>query len=136
MNKLASSESDRETGPDRYFREALQTGRFVIQRSRATGEYSLYPRIVAPGTGASDLEWEDASGLGSVYSTTVVLKPDPEASYNISIIEFAEGPRMLSRVIGMPVDKVWIGMAVRAEIGPLEGEPAVLFRAATDGMAL
>jgi uncharacterized OB-fold protein len=128
VNDPDADETAPKVGADQYFRDQLRAGRFVIQRSRSTGEYVFYPRVIAPGTGTADLEWMEASGLGSVYSTTIVLKSDAEASYNIAIIELAEGPRMLSRVIGLPPNDVQIGMAVRAEIGYLGDEAVILFR--------
>ena len=102
----------------------------MIQRSRASGQYVFYPRTVAPGTGARDLEWVAASGLGTVYSTTVVRKKPPEPSYNVALIDLAEGPRMMSRVEGIAPDAVGIGMAVRAKIVDQDGELVVVFEPA------
>ena len=113
--------------PDADFQRFLSQGRFMIQRSRASGQYVFYPRTVAPGTGARDLEWVEVSGLGTVYSTTVVRKKPPEPSYNVALIDLAEGPRMMSRVEGIVPDAVQIGMAVRAKIVAQDGEPVVVF---------
>ena len=112
--------------PDEDFRRFLAEGRFRIQRS-ASGGYVFYPRVAEPGTGAP-LEWVDASGQGVVYATTVVRKKPPEPSYNVAVIELAEGPRMMSRVEGLPPEDVRIGMRVAAEIVEQDGEPVVVFR--------
>src|SRR5690606_32935433 len=53
--------------PDAEFNAYLAEGRFMIQRSRSSGKYVFYPRVAEPGTGARDLEWTEASGLGTVY---------------------------------------------------------------------
>jgi len=116
--------------PDADFLRFLGEGRFMIQRSRASVQYVFYPRTIAPGTGARDLEWVEASGLGTVYSTTVVRKKPPEPSYNVALIDLAEGPRMMSRVEGIALDAVQIGMAVRAKIVTQDGEPVVVFEPA------
>ena len=58
-------------GPEEQFRAGLAEGRFMIQRSRSTGAYVFYPRPFVPGTGETDLEWVEASGEGTVHSTTV-----------------------------------------------------------------
>ncbi len=116
--------------PDADFQRFLAEGRFMIQRSRASGQYVFYPRAIAPGTGARDLEWVEASGLGTVYSTTVVRKKPPEPSYNVALIDLAEGPRMMSRVEGIAPDAVRIGMAVRAKIVTQDGEPVIVFEPA------
>ena len=115
------------THPDAEFRAFLSAGRFMIQRSKSTGAHVFYPRAVAPGTGARDLEWIEASGRGVVYSTTVVRKRPPEPSYNVALIDLAEGVRMMSRVEGIDPAAVTIGAAVQARIIDQDGEPVVVF---------
>ncbi|MFD2501554.1 Zn-ribbon domain-containing OB-fold protein [Rhizorhabdus histidinilytica] len=88
----------------------------MIQRSRSTGGHVFYPRIVEPGTGADDLEWVEASGKGVVHAVTVVRKKDPADSYNVVLVDLAEGPRLMSRIDGADVDAVRIGMDVAARI--------------------
>ena len=115
-------------GPDAQFCAFLNQGRFMIQRSKSTGVHVFYPRVAVPGSGESDLEWVEASGAGTVYSTTVVRnRPDKGGDYNVALIELAEGPRMMSRVVGIGPTEVRIGMTVRAVIDELDGAPQVLF---------
>jgi hypothetical protein len=115
-------------GPEAQFRAFLDQGKFMIQRSKSTGTYVFYPRVSAPGTGESDLEWVEVGGDGVVYSTTVVHnRPEKGGDYNIALIDLAEGPRMMSRVVGVEPAAVRIGMKVRARVGELDGAPQVLF---------
>ena len=102
--------------PDHDYQAFLKQGRFMIQRSASSGKHVFYPRTVAPGTGAEDLEWVEASGRGVVYSTTVVRVKPPAVSYNVALIELEEGPRLMSRVENVEPDAVRIGMPVRARI--------------------
>ena len=88
----------------------------MLQRSRGTGRFVFYPRVAAPGTGATDLEWVEASGDGTVYATTVIRQRAPTPSYNLALIDLAEGPRMMSRVEGIDPAAVPIGMSVKARI--------------------
>ncbi len=120
-----------QTIPDQQFEAFLAEGRFMIQRSRESGAYVFYPRAVAPRTG-EDLDWVEASGRGTVHSTTVVRKKPPEPSYNIALIELAEGPRMMSRVEGIDPADVAIGMTVEARIVQAEDGPLVVFVPAAD----
>lgn len=113
--------------PDADFQRFLQEGRFMIQRGRASGRHHFYPRAIEPGTGHDDLEWVPASGLGTVYSTTVVRVRPPAPSYNVALIDLAEGPRMMSRVEGPAPEDVRIGMAVRARIVSEDGNAFVVF---------
>ncbi|MDX5361823.1 MAG: OB-fold domain-containing protein [Alphaproteobacteria bacterium] len=115
-------------GPDRIFRDALAEGKFLIQRSRSSGRCYFFPRLVEPGTGATDLEWIEASGEGTVYATTVVRnRPEKGGDHNVCMVDLKEGCRMMSTVVDIAPADVKIGMAVRARIDTLNGEPAVVF---------
>ncbi|OYX64768.1 MAG: hypothetical protein B7Y89_00525 [Novosphingobium sp. 32-60-15] len=98
-----------------YFRH-LAEGRFLLQHSPSTDEWVYYPRMVAPKTGATDIEWAEPSGLGTVYATTVKRMKPPAAHVNIAIVELDEGPRMMTHVQGIAPEDVQIGMRVRARI--------------------
>jgi uncharacterized OB-fold protein len=102
--------------PEVDYQKFLAEGSFYIQRSRATGRYLFYPRVAEPLTGSTDLEWVEACGQGVVYSTTVIRQKPPTPSYNLALIDLAEGPRLMSRVVGVPPEAVKIGMAVKAKI--------------------
>lgn len=106
----------------------LNQGRFMLQRCRRSGEYVHYPRVAAPRTGSIDLEWVEASGRGVVYSTTVIRKKNPEENYNVALIDLEEGPRIMSRIIGIPPTDVKIGLSVRAEVLETDGKQLLVFR--------
>ncbi|MBY8974518.1 OB-fold domain-containing protein [Rhodobacteraceae bacterium NNCM2] len=115
-------------GPEARFNAYLAEGKFMIQRSASTGTHVFYPRTVAPGSGEADLEWVEASGEGTVYATTINRqRPEKGGDYNIALIDLAEGPRMMARVEGIAPDAVTIGLKVKAHIGELGGQPAVIF---------
>ncbi|HUD93991.1 OB-fold domain-containing protein [Sphingobium sp.] len=105
----------------------LAEGRFMIQRSVSTGAPVFFPRIAQPGTGLADLIWVEASGEGSVYSSTIIRNKPPAMDYVIALIDLAEGVRMMSRLVDCDPAAVAIGMRVRAHVGELDGVPAVLF---------
>lgn len=111
--------------PEQEFMAFLAQGRFMIQRSRSSGRHVFYPRVAEPRTGATDLEWVPASGAGTVYATSVVRQRDPSQSYNVALIDLAEGPRMMSRVEGIAPDAVRIGMRVQARVAA-EGDGFVV----------
>jgi uncharacterized OB-fold protein len=115
-------------GPEAQFKAYLAEGRFMVQRSRTTGNHVFYPRTAAPRCDESDLEWVQVSGDGVVYATTCTRRPAAQGGdYNIALIDLAEGVRMMSRVEGAPPDQVRIGMRVKAKIVMLRGEPAIVF---------
>jgi uncharacterized protein len=121
-------------GPDQQYQAHLAAGRFMIQRGVKTGTMVFYPRAVAPGTG-EDLEWVEASGRGTVYSSTCMRKRPPEADVNIALIDLEEGPRMMSRVEGIAADAVAIGLKVKARIVAHEDGHLVVFDPAPENAA-
>ncbi len=118
--------------PEKEFFEHLASGRFMIQKSHSTGGHVYYPRVAEPGTGATDLEWVEASGRGTVYSTTVIRGKPPAPHANLALIDLAEGPRMMSRVDGIAPEAVKIGMAVRARVITEDDNPLVVFEPVGD----
>jgi uncharacterized OB-fold protein len=113
--------------PELDFQKHLEAGTFKIQRSRLTGRHIFYPRVAEPLTGCTDLEWVEASGRGTVYSTTVVRQKPPTPNYNLALIDLQEGPRLMSRVQGIAPEEVKIGMAVRAKIVRENDQALVVF---------
>ena len=113
-------------GPEQQYLEFLAQGRFMIQRSVQTGAHVFYPRVAEPGTGAP-LEWVAASGLGTVYATSVMRQRPPTPSYNVALIDLDEGVRMMSRVEGLPPEAVPIGLRVKARIVTEQAGPLVVF---------
>jgi hypothetical protein len=116
-----------EIRPETDFQKFLEEGQFVIQRSRSSGRYVFFPRVAEPGTGAADLEWVEPSGLGRVYASTTVRQKAPTPDYNVALIDLAEGPRLMSRVDGLPPAEVRIGMSVKAKIVRENGQALLVF---------
>lgn len=118
--------------PDQEYLGFLAEGKFMLQRRRSGGKPFFYPRVAEPGTGSQDLEWVEATGLGTVYATTLVRVRPPEANYNVTIVELDDGPRMLTRIDGVEPGQVAIGMRVHAQIVPFEDQHTVVFAPLTD----
>ncbi|MEV6834394.1 bifunctional MaoC family dehydratase N-terminal/OB-fold nucleic acid binding domain-containing protein [Streptomyces sp. NPDC051133] len=101
----------------------------LIQRCTACGTLR-HPWL--PGCNAcGGLDWDtvEASGEGTVHSYVVMHHPpfpafDPP--YAVGLVELAEGVRMVSTVVGVPYDKVRIGLPVRVEFRTCEDEEGAL----------
>lgn len=115
-------------GPEQAWHQALADGEFRLQRTRRTGRYFFPPRVAEPGTGDRDWEWVTASGNGTVHSVTIIHPRPPAAPYNVVLVDLAEGPRVMSRVVG--TDEIAIGMKVRAMIDDAGGTPLLTFEPA------
>ena len=104
-------------GVQAIHQEALDEGRFLIQRCGACGKHVYFPRELCPHCGSNDLDWVQPAGLGTVHAvTTVRRKPDAGGDYNVSLIDLDEGVRLMSRVEGVPPSEVKIGQRVRARV--------------------
>ena len=113
------------------FWEGVERHQLLIQRCTNCGTLR-HPWL--PGCNAcGGLDWDtvEASGAGTVYSYVVMHHPpfpalDPP--YAVGLIELAEGVRIVSNVVGVPFDKVRIGLSVRLEFQRYddEGGPLVL----------
>ncbi|WP_079057664.1 bifunctional MaoC family dehydratase N-terminal/OB-fold nucleic acid binding domain-containing protein [Streptomyces cellostaticus] len=111
------------------FWEGVAGHRLLIQRCTGCGTLR-HPWL--PGCNACGcLDWDtvEASGAGTVYSHVVMHHPPfPafEPPYAVGLIELAEGVRMVSNVVGVPYDKVRIGLPVRVEFRTYEDEEGAL----------
>ncbi|MEV0175040.1 bifunctional MaoC family dehydratase N-terminal/OB-fold nucleic acid binding domain-containing protein [Streptomyces sp. NPDC050803] len=107
------------------FWEGVRHHRLLIQRCTGCGTLR-HPWL--PGCNAcAGLDWDtvEASGAGTVYSYVVMHHPpfpafDPP--YAVALIELAEGVRMTGNVVGVPYDKVRIGLPVRLEFRAYDEE--------------
>ncbi|MCY1200724.1 hypothetical protein D9M72_121640 [compost metagenome] len=115
-------------GVEAQYRQALDQGRFLIQRCAGCDRAVFYPRMICPHCGADALAWIEPDGRGTVYATTVVRrKPDAGGDYNVALVDLREGVRLMSRVEGVAPEAVRIGMPVRAQVARRDGHGLVVF---------
>ncbi|MEV0183710.1 bifunctional MaoC family dehydratase N-terminal/OB-fold nucleic acid binding domain-containing protein [Streptomyces sp. NPDC050625] len=111
------------------FWEGVERHRLLIQRCAGCGT-PRHPWLPGCNTcGCPDWDTVEASGEGTVHSYVVMHHPpfpafDPP--YAVGLIELAEGVRMISNVVGVPYDKVRIGLPVRVEFRTYEDEEGAL----------
>lgn len=106
------------------FWDGTQQGRLLIQHCDECGKQVFYPRIVCPHCGGTELTFQEHSGLGQIYSFTVVSKPThpafkAEAPYIVALVELDGGGRMMSNIVGCPIEDVHIGMPVQVTFQPV-----------------
>ncbi|MFF5534403.1 bifunctional MaoC family dehydratase N-terminal/OB-fold nucleic acid binding domain-containing protein [Streptomyces cinerochromogenes] len=115
------------------FWQGVAGHRLLIQRCTDCGtlRHPWLPGCNACGSPGWDTV--EASGEGTVHSYVVLHHPpfpafDPP--YAVGLIELAEGVRMVSNVVGVPYDKVRIGLPVRLEFQACDEELTLpVFRA-------
>ena len=107
--------------PLAVYQAHLDKGELAYQWDKQANRAVFYPRVVSPYFGSTDLEWRVASGLGTVYATTVTY-PFKGDGHNIVLIDMDDGFRMMGRVEEIDPLAVKIGMRVKFRIHPAEGE--------------
>jgi len=109
------------------FWNAMRENKFLIQKCNSCKNYVFYPRIRCPHCFSDNLDWEEASGKGTVYSYTTVLNNAPsgfinEMPYTVAIIRLAEGVQMLSNIVGCDPHEVECDMPVEVVFEKLNDE--------------
>ena len=99
----------------KHWRQRASRYRLEGQRHRASGEVRFPP---AAGPSPEDAPWEpySLSGVGTVFSFTVVRQPpvgyEEQAPYMLALIKLAEGPLITAQLTDCDTDQVTIGMQV------------------------
>lgn len=104
-------ESNIEVSPYEQWLAYCRKEQLAYQLCVDDGQVVYYPRVLAPGSGSTNLKWRISAGHGTVYATTAVMQKDA-APYNVAIIQMDEGFRMLSTVEGLDARDVRIGARV------------------------
>ncbi len=122
------------TSPNAIYTDYCTRGELAYQVDLDTGRAIFFPRVIAPGTGGTRLEWRVSKGLGTVYATTAVNNRNAP-SHNVALIDLDEGFRMMSRVDDIDAMAVTIGLRVKLRMAAAEGDqpPYPAFIPAGDG---
>lgn len=114
----------------RYF-DYLASGQWWIPVCTHCKKAVFYPRQICPHCGNDDFRWTKPVGTGSIYSKSIVPRPDKHGgAYCIVLVDLDDGFRMMSRIHPRhPLDQVRIGMRVKALLASIDGakQPQVLF---------
>ncbi|WP_072801677.1 Zn-ribbon domain-containing OB-fold protein [Rhodococcoides yunnanense] len=106
------------TPVSRPYWDALRQHRIEIQYSPSTDAWVFYPRILAPGSLADDLEWREIEGSGVLSTYTISTRPtappwkDVVPQY-LAIVQWDQGPRICTELVDVEdPTALTVGMAV------------------------
>jgi len=99
------------------FWEAAGRHELVLQRCKRCETVRYYPRPGCPECQSREAIWEKMSGEGTVYSFTIVSRPltrwfAERVPIVVAIVSLVEGVRMMTNIVGMEPESVYIGMPV------------------------
>jgi uncharacterized OB-fold protein len=105
------------------FWEGAAHGRLLLKKCLACSQLHYYPRALCPFCGSDRTEWQAASGLGSIYSWSVMRRA--EVPYAIAYVTLEEGITMMTNIVDCDLDGIRIGQRVRVVFKPTDGGPPV-----------
>lgn len=124
--KITSPVVNAET---KAFWDAARQNRFLIPVCTACGKAHWYPRAICPFCAGDKIAWREASGRGTIYTYSVMRRV--KEPYAIAHVTLAEGPTMLTNIVGCDFDKLCIGQPVAVVFQETEnGPPAPMFKPA------
>jgi uncharacterized OB-fold protein len=100
------------------FWDSVSRRELSLQRCDDCAEFRFIPTELCSACGSASATWTPIEGTGEVYTYTIVHRaPTPayqaDVPYVIAHVTLAEGPRMISNLIGCDPHDVRIGMPVR-----------------------
>jgi len=92
------------TPVSRPFWDGLAQHRILVQYSPSLQDYVFYPRTLAPGTLADDLEWREIDGAGTLYTFTIARRPTgppwADALPQLpAVVQWDAGPRISTELV-------------------------------------
>jgi hypothetical protein len=102
--------------------DGLARKELLFQLCGECGGATHTPALVCAHCGSRSLSWTASSGLGTIYSYTVVWRPQTPAftvPYVPIIVDMAEGWQILSSLVGCEHDRVEVGLDVAVEFHPV-----------------
>jgi uncharacterized OB-fold protein len=107
------------------FWEGCQRGELLYQRCRECGAAIHDPAGACRVCLSPDLDWVRSEGKGTVYSWTVIWRPQTpafEVPYAVAIVDMAEGYQMLTSLIDCDTDDIRLGLPVEVAFRRLSDE--------------
>jgi uncharacterized protein len=120
----------RPTEIDQEFWAGARRRELRIQRCSTCGLHQHYPRYLCSHCGAATVAFVTASGLGTVYSFTVVRQNgvppfNERVPFVVAAVDLDEpGARVLATMPSVAPDEARIGMRVRAAYRPIDDDIA------------
>lgn len=106
------------------FWDGCARGELWYQRCQQCGAAIFDPLHLCRFCRSAALEWQQSDGVGTVYSWSVVWRPQTpafEVPYAVAIVELDDGYQMVSNIIGCEPDAIHLKMPVRVEFHDVGG---------------
>lgn len=107
----------RRTDETSAYWQGCHEGKLLVQACSHCGERQFYPRAMCMRCMSTELTMVESRGHGEVYAFTVVRRApspafEPDLPYVVALVDLEDGIRMMSTIVGCPVEAVHSGMPV------------------------
>jgi len=115
---------------------AARERRLVVQRCDDCATYRFPPEVACYACGSLRSTWTPVSGRATLYSWTLAHPPmlpyfQERAPWPVAVAELAEGPRMVSNLVEIPIEEYAAGMPLVVDFQDVDDEiTLVVFRRA------
>ena len=111
----------------------LAQHRILVQYSPSLQRYVFYPRTLAPGTLADDLEWREIDGAGTLYTFTIARRPTGPPWQDalpqlLAVVQRDAGPKLSTELVDVDPGDIRIGMRVKPVFYDLPDEGITLLK--------
>ena len=92
------------TPETQHFWEGARAGELRLQSCNDCSKIYFPPRPFCPKCGSRSVAVTKASGKATLLSYVIHHRPSPgfDPPYAIAVVELAEGPRMMTNIVGCP----------------------------------
>jgi uncharacterized OB-fold protein len=103
--------------------EGARRDQLLLQQCTDCQTFRFFPRYLCTHCGSEKVEWVEVSGRGTVHSFTIVHRAafpafQARTPYVVALVDLAEGPRMMTNIIGEDALGVDIGEVVQVVFEP------------------
>ena len=110
--------------------QATKRHEFVAQQCRACGYTHLPPGPVCTNCLSAEQDWIQLSGKGTIYSYGIYYQLwhpgfTEDIPYNVALIQLAEGPEIISQVVGCKNEELDCGLEVEVAFDEVTPEIAL-----------
>jgi uncharacterized protein len=116
----------------RPYWDGLKQEKLMLPKCGDCGHVFWYPRVLCPRCHSRRITWTQSGGKGKLYAFEIAHQSFNKAMkvrppYILAMIELAEGPRLLSNLIGIEADPkvVKIDMPVEVVFSKLTDEVTI-----------
>ena len=127
MTTHAAKPLPRITPDSEPFWQACRRHELALPHCQDCAHAFLPPAPVCPYCFGDGIEWRPATGRGVISTWTVVHKAwfdafTADVPYNVVQVELEEGPRLTASVVGLPTDRLRVGLPVEVTFDDITAE--------------